>query len=229
MHRLGGKMKTLAIAAFVGTTLVSASAALAQGEADGARTEADYARMLGVELSPETEGEETLPAGRLKGFSLERRPLTTQSAAPPRHTPKPTRTTVSVAPGPKPGKRTIATAPRQPVVRPAAQQRGNLSLTFEVGSAVLTGQARANAAQFAALLKRPQLAGRTVLIEGHTDRQGSREFNIDLSLRRAQAVADFLQSRGVPAERLRVKGYGFDKPVSASAARNRRVEAVLDS
>lgn len=224
-------MKTLVIAALVGATLGFPAAVFAQGGADEVMTEADYARILGVDLSPPTEGKPTRSAERLKGFSLRREPAEAQgSTGPVRPSGNTARTTGRAAPAPRSGTPArIATAARRPAVRAAAQQRGNLSLTFELGSAVLTQQARANAAQFAALLKRPQLAGRTVLIEGHTDRQGSREFNLDLSLRRAQAVADFLKSRGVPAERLQVKGYGFDKPVSASAARNRRVEAVLGS
>jgi outer membrane protein OmpA-like peptidoglycan-associated protein len=225
---LGGKMKTWAISALLGLALASASPAFAQAENDREMSEADYARELGIELSPESSGEDTWVAPPTAGFSLDRRPVASQSPPARPQTPNRDRTTATVAPGPKPVQRNVP-GPRKPVVRAAAQNRGNLNLTFEVGSAVLTERARRNAARFASLLMRPQLAGRTVLIEGHTDRQGSREFNLDLSLRRAQAVADFLKSEGVPAERLRVKGYGFDKPVSASAARNRRVEAVLDS
>jgi outer membrane protein OmpA-like peptidoglycan-associated protein len=70
------------------------------------------------------------------------------------------------------------------------------------------------------------------LIEGHTDSQGSRAYNIDLSQRRAQAVAEYLASLGVSSDRLEVRGYGFDRPLngrSAAAEENRRVEAVLTS
>ncbi len=112
----------------------------------------------------------------------------------------------------------------------AAEKRGDLNLSFEVGSAVLTPAARENARAFAEALKRPELASKRILIEGHTDRQGSREFNLDLSKRRAQAVADYLSELGVSADRLDVKGFGFDRPLRGrSADANRRVEAVLTS
>ena len=67
------------------------------------------------------------------------------------------------------------------------------------------------------------------MIEGHTDAQGNREFNVELSKRRAQAVADYLTELGVPADRLEVKGFGPDRPRSNAASDNRRVEAVLTS
>ena len=50
-----------------------------------------------------------------------------------------------------------------------------------------------------------------------------------LSQRRAQAVADYLVSQGIAANRLEVRGYGFDRPLpgkNAAAPENRRVEAA---
>ncbi|MEM9070565.1 MAG: OmpA family protein [Myxococcota bacterium] len=70
-----------------------------------------------------------------------------------------------------------------------------------------------------------------VRVEGHTDTRGRREYNLDLSQRRAQAVVDFLVRRGeVAAERLVAQGFGPDQPIVADAssreehAQNRRVE-----
>lgn len=114
----------------------------------------------------------------------------------------------------------------------AAEKRGDLSLSFELGSAVLTATARENARAFAEALKQPELAAKRIVIEGHTDAQGNREFNLDLSKRRAQAVADYLSELGVSPDRLDVKGFGFDRPLpgrSAASGDNRRVEAVLTS
>lgn len=78
----------------------------------------------------------------------------------------------------------------------------------------------------------------TVTIEGHTDAKGSASYNKDLSLRRAQAVAQWLASHGVDKSRLAVKGLGNTQPVQSNRlangadnpqgrAQNRRVEFVL--
>jgi outer membrane protein OmpA-like peptidoglycan-associated protein len=114
----------------------------------------------------------------------------------------------------------------------AAGQRVNLRLAFDTGSARLTPDAMAQAGVFARALMLPQLVTMHFRIEGHTDSVGSRAMNMDLSQRRAQAVADFLVSMGVGRDRLDVRGYGFDQPLPstrASDGENRRVEAVRTS
>jgi OOP family OmpA-OmpF porin len=68
-------------------------------------------------------------------------------------------------------------------------------------------------------------------IEGHTDAQGSAEYNQGLSERRANAVKLYLQTAGIEATRLRSAGYGFSQPVgpndnSLGRAQNRRVELI---
>lgn len=159
-----------------------------------------------------------------RGFSLARpkaNATAPQGAAKgtPRRTP---RSQTAAAPRP----RTPAAAAR------ASQRRADLRLTFELGSATLTPQAREEARVFAAALQMPQLATKRFIIEGHTDSIGGRAYNLDLSLRRAQAVVDYLASLGVDRRRLEVRGYGFDQPLdgrSAGAQENRRVEAVLAS
>lgn len=62
-------------------------------------------------------------------------------------------------------------------------------------------------------------------ITGHTDRLGSASYNRQLSLRRAQAVADFLVAHGVPATVLHVQGRGDEQPVVQCAQRRR--EALI--
>lgn len=67
------------------------------------------------------------------------------------------------------------------------------------------------------------------LIGGHTDTVGSAAYNQKLSERRAQAVANFLESKGVSADRMTVKGFGFTElavqtPPNTPNAENRRVE-----
>lgn len=112
----------------------------------------------------------------------------------------------------------------------AAQgQRADLRLSFELGSARLAPVARAEAKVFAQSLMRPELKGMRFAIEGHTDSQGGRSYNIDLSRRRAEAVADYLAELGVSRDRLEVRGFGFDRPIAGQSAAdhaNRRVEAV---
>ena len=77
-----------------------------------------------------------------------------------------------------------------------------------------------------------------VTVEGHTDSKGSASYNKDLSLRRAKAVAQWLESHGVDPARLSVKGLGDTRPVQPNKlsngadnpqgrAQNRRVEFVL--
>lgn len=69
----------------------------------------------------------------------------------------------------------------------------------------------------------------TIRITGHSDAMGDPAFNLDLSRRRAQSVADYLVRRGVNAERLEVKGAGASEPVadnetSYGRRQNRRIE-----
>lgn len=73
---------------------------------------------------------------------------------------------------------------------------------------------------------------RQVLIEGFTDSVGSREYNMGLSQRRANAVRTALVQRDVDPARIRVRGYGPDFPVASNdsdAGRqlNRRVEVII--
>ena len=72
----------------------------------------------------------------------------------------------------------------------------------------------------------------TIEIAGHTDNQGNSAKNRMLSKARANAVRDYLTSKGVPASRLKAKGYGQTKPIAnnnsvAGRARNRRVEFII--
>lgn len=71
----------------------------------------------------------------------------------------------------------------------------------------------------------------SVRLEGHADERGSREYNIGLGERRAQAVRQVLMLQGVPAAQITTVSYGEERPaVSGSTEeaweRNRRVEIV---
>lgn len=72
----------------------------------------------------------------------------------------------------------------------------------------------------------------TAVIEGHADEQGTREYNLALGARRANAVHEYLVSRGVAGNRLRVVSYGKERPIEicseeACYAKNRRAVTVL--
>ncbi|WP_155264578.1 OmpA family protein [Sphingomonas segetis] len=127
---------------------------------------------------------------------------------------------------------TRRTQQAQAQARPAASQarRMDLRVSFLLNSAELTAQAREEAKVFAEALRRPELAPKHFLIAGHTDSSGGRALNMELSKRRAQAVADYLSTLGISRDRLEVRGYGPDRPLpghSASSPDNRRVEAEL--
>ena len=74
----------------------------------------------------------------------------------------------------------------------------------------------------------------TVSIEGHTDATGSRNHNVDLSLRRAESVQSYLSGHGISPSRITARGMGPDFPVadnnSASGRlQNRRVEVIVQN
>lgn len=100
-------------------------------------------------------------------------------------------------------------------------------VNFEFDSAKLTGDSIAKLNEAVKILKRN--ADDKIELAGHTDSQGSVDYNQGLSERRAQAVADYLVSHGANASNLTVKGYGESHPVADNGtkegrAANRRVE-----
>ena len=102
---------------------------------------------------------------------------------------------------------------------------------FETDSTELTPQSRAtldNQAQW--LNNYTQYSQFTV--EGHADERGTREYNLALGARRAQAVRDYLISRGVAANRMHTISYGKERPVAlcddiSCWSQNRRAVTVL--
>lgn len=72
----------------------------------------------------------------------------------------------------------------------------------------------------------------SIEIVGHTDSTGSHSYNMSLSQRRAQSVANYLVAQGVDGARLSSRGAGPDQPIASNAtpdgrAQNRRVEVTL--
>ena len=90
------------------------------------------------------------------------------------------------------------------------------------GASILDSQA-------AWLAERPAMQ---ILIEGHADEQGTREYNLALGARRASAVLNYLVSKGIPDSRLRTITYGKERPLEicsdeACWSKNRRAVTVV--
>lgn len=71
-----------------------------------------------------------------------------------------------------------------------------------------------------------------IVIEGHTDDTGTREFNLELSENRAKAVANILIQNGINSDKISYRGFGPDRPIvpntsEENKAKNRRVEIKL--
>lgn len=71
-----------------------------------------------------------------------------------------------------------------------------------------------------------------IIIEGHADEQGTREYNLALGARRASAVQNYLISQGIAPSRMRTVSYGKERPVEVCStedcySRNRRAVTVL--
>jgi len=103
-------------------------------------------------------------------------------------------------------------------------------INFEFGKAKLTPEGMQTIDPLVERLrKNPK---RNLLIEGFTDRVGNEQYNMKLSLRRANAVRDAITAKGISAERITTKGYGQQFPVESNATlagrqKNRRVEIVI--
>ena len=99
--------------------------------------------------------------------------------------------------------------------------------SFKIGSAELPELLKKQLDVFAEVLKTRRGSGKVVRIEGHADKTGSEEFNRTLSVKRAEAVKEYLVSLGADPEMLAVAGAGSAEPKNPAdpfAPENRRVE-----
>jgi peptidoglycan-associated lipoprotein len=101
---------------------------------------------------------------------------------------------------------------------------------FATDSHTLDAEARAVLdTQATWLLRNPAIG---VTIEGHADERGTREYNLALGDRRANAAKNYLAARGVPAGRMNVISWGKERPVAEGSdesawAQNRRAVTVI--
>lgn len=103
-------------------------------------------------------------------------------------------------------------------------------ILFQTNSSVLQTEARKNVGKLAEILNK--YPDTNILIEGHTDSDGTEVYNQKLSERRAEAVADYAQSIGVSSARFKTVGYGETQPVASNETAegkqaNRRVEIAV--
>ena len=103
---------------------------------------------------------------------------------------------------------------------------------FVVDTSTLTDAARATLTGQATWLKtNPDYA---VIIEGHADEQGTREYNIALGARRADSVKNFLIAQGIAGSRMQTVSYGKERPIALCSdetcySQNRRAVTVLSA
>ncbi len=101
---------------------------------------------------------------------------------------------------------------------------------FALNSSVISSEGQATLGREAEWLKKNGSVN--VTIEGHCDERGTREFNLALGERRANAAKEFLVSAGVPASRIETTSYGKERPAvvgsnEAAWSQNRRAVTVV--
>jgi outer membrane protein OmpA-like peptidoglycan-associated protein len=104
------------------------------------------------------------------------------------------------------------------------------SIQFAFGSAQITPESSQTLRNLGSALNHELADQQPFLIEGHTDRKGTRAYNDELSKGRAEAVKDYLvRETGVSPDRLQTVGKGYSEPANPKnpyAAENRRVRVV---
>jgi outer membrane protein OmpA-like peptidoglycan-associated protein len=103
-------------------------------------------------------------------------------------------------------------------------------LLFDTGKATLKEASKENLKNLAEILNRYE--DTDILLEGHTDSDGSEELNLQLSRSRANSVATYLESLGVDPTRFTIMGYGEQQPIASNETmegkqKNRRVEVAI--
>ena len=101
---------------------------------------------------------------------------------------------------------------------------------FETDSSALTPTAQATLDKQAAWLNR--YTNYRILVEGHADERGTREYNIALGARRGSVVVNYLISKGVNGQRIQTKSFGKERPVAicndiSCWSQNRRAVTVV--
>ena len=122
--------------------------------------------------------------------------------------------------------------PSNPASPAYFQQTIGDRVLFAVDQSTLSDTARATLAQQAGWLQAN--SDYAIIIEGHADEQGTREYNLALGARRANSVQEYLISQGISASRLRTVSYGKERPIEVCSeescySRNRRAVTVIST
>ena len=124
-----------------------------------------------------------------------------------------------------------ATRPLEtPMEKSLNNSAGGDRVFFDVDKSTIRGEGRALLVKWADYLK--QSPNDRLVIEGHSDEHGTREYNLALGDRRANAVKDILIVNGIQAARIKTVSYGKERPAvagsdDASYAQNRRAVGIL--
>ena len=112
----------------------------------------------------------------------------------------------------------------------ASLRQFNVEITFDLNSARIRPESYETVGLIADALHTPYLQGQTFFIVGHTDATGPRDYNLELSIKRANSVREALVTTfQVPAEYLRAVGLGEEQlrdPSQPDAGINRRVQLI---
>jgi outer membrane protein OmpA-like peptidoglycan-associated protein len=106
----------------------------------------------------------------------------------------------------------------------------NEKILFATNQYTLGAAASSNLDKLATVLK--NYPDTDIEIQGHTDSQGSDDYNMTLSEKRASSVATYLKAKGVASSRIKTKGFGETAPVATNdteegRAQNRRVNFLI--
>lgn len=124
----------------------------------------------------------------------------------------------------------LAGSPQDPTSAAYFQQTVGDRVLFAVDQSTLTPQGMATLDGQAQWLSTN--VEYSAVIEGHADEQGTREYNLALGARRANAVLEYLTAKGVAPNRMKVISYGKERPLEICSeescyAKNRRAVTVI--
>ena len=108
----------------------------------------------------------------------------------------------------------------------------NSGVNFATNKSDLTTTSKLNLDRVAKVLI--EFPDTNITIQGHTDNTGKNDYNLDLSRKRAQSVAEYLSSKGVLLSRFNIEAFGEDAPrydnnTTEGRAQNRRVEMAISA
>jgi len=98
---------------------------------------------------------------------------------------------------------------------------------FEINQNKIKKDQEAHVQRDIALAKKAVSAGKEVVVSGHTCQLGSASYNIALSQKRAEAVRKEMMKEGLPAEKVKILGLGYETPLVTSDAID-RAEKIKD-